>query len=396
MEEFKSMYPRGIRVIQSYVSEVCDRMDYQNSPMYDEWPEQRVVDQICNSVCQAVSESGDMGILRDVWEFQEKKIIEKMSVDEEKTEATISQGEGLTEIDTNKEKGEIGTEELKNREENESKKNKADENRTEDMKEGAEEKNIEGAALKTENKKIPVMEKESGEEMKIEETEETAYNEEDIHQITTEADWKENSRIVESQEMRPPLRRWWNGWGINGIGPDVQGMAWGMGPMYAPVGSMGAGNNPGMQSQEMRRPPYSPHGSGSTRPIYPPQGSGPMRPPHPPQGPSPMLPPYPPHGSGPMLPPYPPQGSGPMRPPYPPQGSGPMHPPYPPQGPGPMRPPHPPHGSGPMRPPYPPQGSGSTRPPKQDEYPTWFWDIVKTLILDEMQDRRCRRGMCIN
>ena len=51
MENFKSMYPREIRMIQSYVSEACDRMDYQNSPMYDEWPEQRMVDQMCNSVC---------------------------------------------------------------------------------------------------------------------------------------------------------------------------------------------------------------------------------------------------------------------------------------------------------------------------------------------------------
>ena len=34
MENFKSMYPREIRMIQSYVSEACDRMDYQNSPMY--------------------------------------------------------------------------------------------------------------------------------------------------------------------------------------------------------------------------------------------------------------------------------------------------------------------------------------------------------------------------
>ena len=52
MENFKSMYPREIRMIQSYVSEACDRMDYQNSPMYDEWPEQRMVDQMCNSVCE--------------------------------------------------------------------------------------------------------------------------------------------------------------------------------------------------------------------------------------------------------------------------------------------------------------------------------------------------------
>jgi len=91
MENFKSMYPREIRMIQSYVSEACDRMDYQNSPMYDEWPEQRMVNQMCNSVCEAVSTSGDMGILREAWEMQEKKTIERMSVEEEQEEEVVDQ-----------------------------------------------------------------------------------------------------------------------------------------------------------------------------------------------------------------------------------------------------------------------------------------------------------------
>ena len=147
--------------------------------------------------------------------------------------------------------------------------------------------------------------------------------EENIYQVTAEADLREHNRIIESQEMRPPLRNWWNGWGINGIRPDVQGMAWGMGSMYAPVVPVETENGPVLLGQELRRPPR------------------------------------------------PPQGSGPVRPPYPPQGSGPVRPPYPPQGPGPVR------------------------PPRPGIYPAWFRDIVKTLILDEMQNRRCRRGMCI-
>ena len=164
--------------------------------------------------------------------------------------------------------------------------------------------------------------------------------EENIYQVTAEADLREHNRIIESQEMRPPLRNWWNGWGINGIRPDVQGMAWGMGSMYAPVVPVETENGPVLLGQELRRPPHIP---GSARP----------------------------------------QGPGPVRPPYPPQGPGPVRPPYPPQGPG------------PVRPPYPPQGPGPVRPPRPGIYPAWFRDIVKTLILDEMQNRRCRRGMCI-
>ena len=350
MENFKSMYPREIRMIQSYVSEACDRMDYQNSPMYDEWPEQRMVDQMCNSVCEAVSTSGDMGILREAWEMQEKKTIERMSVEEEQEEEVVDQEKKRVEKGTDREKEKVETEELNDEEnkKNDGKKKTMDERGEENIKEGAEEN------------KNPM----------------ESDMEENIYQVTAEADLREHNRIIESQEMRPPLRNWWNGWGINGIRPDVQGMAWGMGSMYAPVVPVETENGPVLLGQELRRPPHIP---GSARP----QGPGPVRPPYPPQGP------------GPVRPPYPPQGPGPVRPPYPPQGPGPVRPPYPPQGPGPVRPPYPPQGPGPVRPPYPPQGPGPVRPPRPGIYPAWFRDIVKTLILDEMQNRRCRRGMCI-
>ena len=315
MENLKSMYPRGIRVIQSYVSEVCDRMDYQNSPMYDEWPEQRIVDQMCNLVCEAASVSGDMDILRDTWDMQEKKTIKKMSVEEEREELYAQKKEM------------IGTGALKD-----------EENKRGGGKEETEDAGIEGTGLRTEEVKIH--KEENTEEAKIQEDKNYKESdmEEDIHQVTADADRKEHDSIIESQEMSPPLRRWWNGWGINGIGPDVQGMACGMGPMYAPFGLMGAGNSLRMQGQEMRRPP---------------------------------------------------QGPGPVRPPYPPQGPGPVRPPYPPQSPGPVRPPYP------SRPPYPPHHPNPSHSHRPGIYPVWFRDIVKTLILDEMQNRRCRRGMCI-
>ena len=35
IEYLKSMYPSGIRILQGYVAEACDRLDYKNSPMYD-------------------------------------------------------------------------------------------------------------------------------------------------------------------------------------------------------------------------------------------------------------------------------------------------------------------------------------------------------------------------
>ena len=39
MEYLMSMYPSGVKKLQRYVSEACDRMEYKNSPMYDEFPD---------------------------------------------------------------------------------------------------------------------------------------------------------------------------------------------------------------------------------------------------------------------------------------------------------------------------------------------------------------------
>ena len=382
MENFKSMYPREIRVIQSYVSEVCDRMDYQNSPMYDEWPEQRTVDQMCDSVCESVSASQYMRLLRDAWGMQEEKTIERMSVEEKQEEGVLDPEKGELEKGTDQEKEKVKTEELndeKNRR-NDDEKNNLDERRMEDIKEGAEDEKIEEPELKTEEKEIHT--EKNAEKVKIQENKNLMERgmEENIHQVTAEAGLRGNNRITESREMRPPLRHWWNEWEVDGIGTDVQGRAWGMEPAYALPDPVEAENDPGLREQELKRPPHIP---------------GPVWPPHPPQGSGPVRPPYPPQSSGPVHPPYPPQSSGPVHPSYPPQGSGPVHPPYPPQEPNPVWPPYPPQGPGPVCPPYPPHCPNPPRPPRLGIYPVWFRDIVKTLILDEMQNRRCRRGMCI-
>ena len=63
IEYLKSLYPREVRILQGYVSEACDRMDYRNSPMYDEYPDQLMIDRICGTICETVeaAEWGERG-----------------------------------------------------------------------------------------------------------------------------------------------------------------------------------------------------------------------------------------------------------------------------------------------------------------------------------------------
>ncbi len=45
-EYFKSLYPAGIKGIQRYAEEVCDEMEYEGSPIFDEYPDRVIVDRM--------------------------------------------------------------------------------------------------------------------------------------------------------------------------------------------------------------------------------------------------------------------------------------------------------------------------------------------------------------
>ena len=419
MECFKSMYPMGIRVIQNYVSEACDRMDYQNSPMYDECPETLMVNRLCDSVCNAVVSSEEMGILRNAWGMNEEKTLKKMETGEENkssvkgtggvTKEKYSEAAGGETVSINNEEEEertkseernvIGTEDMgmmemgmkaKIKEENEKKENECALTEKEERENaGTEYNNAKKIEVDKMNMEKQTLMAEAYEKnpTDMSETfgERLGMEEEDIHQVRVDGMYGMSEGTGEEQNMRPPLNPWWNGWRTSEMEPDVQGMAWDMESMYDPIRPQGLRPNRPPQGPGPSRPPQGPW------PNRPPQGPGPNRPPQgpwpnrPPQGPGPNRPPQ---GPGPNRPPQgpwpnrPPQGPGPNRPP---QGSWPNRPP---QGPGPNRPPQ---GPWPNRP---PQGPGPSRPPQRPNYPAWFWDIVKTMLLDEMHKRRCSRGIC--
>ena len=71
IEYLKSMYPSGIKILQGYVSEACDRLDYKNSPMYDEYPDQLMVNRLCDTICDTVMSSEGAERVSGMWNITE-------------------------------------------------------------------------------------------------------------------------------------------------------------------------------------------------------------------------------------------------------------------------------------------------------------------------------------
>ena len=53
-EYMKSMYPMAVKRILPYVEEECDRMSYEGSVIYDEYPDQLQIRLMCNRIYDKV------------------------------------------------------------------------------------------------------------------------------------------------------------------------------------------------------------------------------------------------------------------------------------------------------------------------------------------------------
>lgn len=56
LEYLQGLYPGQMKTLQEYVITACDRLDYESSPMYDEFPDRLMVHQVCDSVCRQIEE----------------------------------------------------------------------------------------------------------------------------------------------------------------------------------------------------------------------------------------------------------------------------------------------------------------------------------------------------
>lgn len=58
-ERIKAFYPKNAAVIQHYVEDVCDRMDYEGSRMYDEYPDRYMMHRVCDSIYHRIKRDGE-------------------------------------------------------------------------------------------------------------------------------------------------------------------------------------------------------------------------------------------------------------------------------------------------------------------------------------------------
>lgn len=58
VEYMKSMYPDEVKRILPFVEDECDRMEYEGSMIYDEYPDMLSVRMMCNRVCNRIKEIG--------------------------------------------------------------------------------------------------------------------------------------------------------------------------------------------------------------------------------------------------------------------------------------------------------------------------------------------------
>lgn len=62
MEYMRSMYPDMVKRILPFVEDECDRMEYEGSMMYDDYPDMLGIRMMCNRIYDRVNE---MGIFED-------------------------------------------------------------------------------------------------------------------------------------------------------------------------------------------------------------------------------------------------------------------------------------------------------------------------------------------
>ena len=55
-----SYYPHKAAMVQSYVEDACDLMDYEGSRLYDEYPDKQEIERVCRGICEKIEANRQM------------------------------------------------------------------------------------------------------------------------------------------------------------------------------------------------------------------------------------------------------------------------------------------------------------------------------------------------
>ncbi len=61
MDRMKELYPKEVKRILEYVEDECDKMEYEGSLMFDEYPDRLMLEMVVDRICRKVmEETGDV------------------------------------------------------------------------------------------------------------------------------------------------------------------------------------------------------------------------------------------------------------------------------------------------------------------------------------------------
>lgn len=73
MEYMKSLYPNAVKKILPFVEDECERMEYEGSMIYDEYPDMLGIRLMCNRICERVEAMDRRDDIEDELEMQQNR-----------------------------------------------------------------------------------------------------------------------------------------------------------------------------------------------------------------------------------------------------------------------------------------------------------------------------------
>lgn len=77
MERMKELYPSEAKKIMEYVEDECDRMEYEGSLMFDEYPDRLMLRRICDRVYDKVSDTATSEPAAEAEEQEVEEVFEQ-------------------------------------------------------------------------------------------------------------------------------------------------------------------------------------------------------------------------------------------------------------------------------------------------------------------------------